>query len=289
MRLILSADDGLVACPICLTRMKPWQVDRHIDTTCPGSPQPKNASSATGGSSFGSNRMSFQNPPTPTKSQRQPDRLPALAYSMLKDTMLRKKMAELGLSTVGTRQMLERRHQEWVTIWNANCDSARPKRRSELLHDLDVWERTMGSRAPATSRAATMGAQIKDKDFDGNAWATKYDSSFKDLIAKARGSKNKAAQKVAEDLTRDGSDQEGGNGVVDSAGQPLPGQPHAEPPVIDLTESMHSPVESGVPAQASTFGGQGNAGTGLGHEAMPVPQTVPIQNYGSFTEPNGAP
>lgn len=286
MRLTLSADDGLVACPICLTRMKPWQVDRHIDTTCPGSPQPQNASAASG-SSFASNRMSFQNPPTPTKSQRQPERLPALAYSMLKDTMLRKKMAELGLSTAGTRQMLERRHQEWVTIWNANCDSARPKRRSELLYDLDVWERTMGNRAPATSRAATMGAQIKDKDFDGNAWATKYDSSFKDLIAKARGSKNKAAPKVAEDSAGSESAQADGKRGVDTAGQPLSGQP--ENSVIDLTGSMHSPVESGVSAQAGNFGAQGNAGTGLGHEAMHVPQTVPIQNHGSFREPNGAP
>ncbi|KAL2137235.1 hypothetical protein VTI74DRAFT_6446 [Chaetomium olivicolor] len=191
-------DDGLAACPICWTRMKPWQVDRHIDTSCPGSPQPQKAASSTtnnrGGNSFGSVRSPF-NPPTPTK---QPERLPALAYSMLKDTALRKKMAELGLSVSGSRQMLEKRHQEWVTIWNANCDSAKPKKRSELLHDLEVWERTIGSRAPTMSRAANMGGQIKDKEFDGAAWAAKHDTSFKDLIAKARSSRNKALPKADE-------------------------------------------------------------------------------------------
>ncbi|KAK4245139.1 hypothetical protein C7999DRAFT_34477 [Corynascus novoguineensis] len=227
-------NDGLVACPICWTRMKPWQVDRHIDNSCPGSPQPPKPSSSTsnsrGGSGFGSARILFQTPPTPTKA---PERLPALAYSMLKDTALRKKMAELGLSTTGSRQMLEKRHQEWVTIWNANCDSAKPKKRSELLHDLEVWERTVGSRAPTMSRAANIGAQIKDKEFDGAAWAAKHDTSFKDLIAKARNSRNKVLQKPegggsTDELGTAQGDGGGGDGSV-SAPQP------SKPAVIDLT------------------------------------------------------
>ncbi|KAL2158655.1 hypothetical protein VTH06DRAFT_4137 [Thermothelomyces fergusii] len=204
-------DDGLVACPICWTRMKPWQVDRHIDTSCPGSPQAPKASSSSssaststnsrGGAGLGAARGLSQKPATP--SSKAPERLPALAYSMLKDSALRKKLAELGLSTAGSRQLLERRHQEWVTIWNANCDSARPKKRSELLQDLEVWERTMGGRAPTMSRAANMGAQIKDKDFDGAAWAAKHESSFRDLIAKARSSRSKVAQKTGEEANKD--------------------------------------------------------------------------------------
>ncbi|KAK3901024.1 hypothetical protein C8A05DRAFT_35309 [Staphylotrichum tortipilum] len=193
-------DDGLVSCPICWARMKPWQVDKHIDTSCPGSPQPQKASSSASNSRGGSNSLGttlnpFQNPPTPTK---RPERLPAIAYSMLKDTALRKKMSELGLSTSGARPLLEKRHQEWITLWNANCDSAKPKKRSELLNDLDVWERTMGGLAPTMSRAANMGAQIKHKDFDGAAWATKHGNSFKDLIAQARSSRVQASQKVGE-------------------------------------------------------------------------------------------
>lgn len=217
--------------------MKSWQVDRHIDTTCPGSPQPGKASSSTsnsrGANSFGAGRNPF-NPPTPTK---QPERLPALAYSMLKDNALRKKMSELGISTGGTRQMLEKRHQEWVTIWNANCDSAKPKKRSELLHDLEVWERTMGSRAPTMSRAANMGAQIKDKEFDGAAWAAKHGTSFKGLIAQARNSRSKAQPKVEETSKSEGVPEEpsvtrGGKGLGGVVSAPmLPG-----PAFIDLTE-----------------------------------------------------
>ncbi|KAK0627779.1 hypothetical protein B0T14DRAFT_474862 [Immersiella caudata] len=182
-------DDGLVACPICWIRMLPHQVDRHLDTTCPGQPQPQPPANHS--------RQPFHI--SPPQASKPPERLPTLAYSMLKDTALRKKMNELGLSAAGSRQMIERRHQEWVTLWNANCDSAKPKKRSELLHDLDTWEKTMGSRAPTASRAANIGAQIKDKDFDGAAWAAKHDNSFKNLIANARRTRAQAEKKVSEE------------------------------------------------------------------------------------------
>ncbi|KAI1185305.1 DNA repair protein rad18 [Nemania serpens] len=193
--------DGLVACPICLRRMKEHLVDRHIDTSCPGEPQPDPPPPAQPSRPSPSKPKGIASafaPPTsttfpsnlPKKPQPTPDRLPALNYSMLREAQLRKELSYLGLSTAGNRSMLERRHREWVMIWNANCDSQRPRQRAELLRELDVWERTFGSRAPPTgSRAAAnnnMGAQIRDKDFDGAAWAAKHDISFQDLIADAQ-------------------------------------------------------------------------------------------------------
>ncbi len=58
-----------------------------------------------------------------------------------------------------------------------------------------------------------MGAQIKDKDFDGTAWAVKHDSSFEDLIANARKSRRQAEQKTEEDSSRttDGDAQKSEN------------------------------------------------------------------------------
>jgi E3 ubiquitin-protein ligase RAD18 len=208
----VEPNDGLVACPICWKRMKEQMVDRHIETSCPGVPQPsppkqsRSSKPASITNAFTSNNNNTTNcssssptkfppsgkPPNPT-----PDRLPALNYSMLRETQLRKELSDLGLSTSGNRGMLERRHREWVMIWNANCDSQRPRRRAELLHDLDVWERTLGSRAPMTSRSAATGAQIRDKDFDGAAWATKHDTSFKDLIANARRTRSQAQKPAA--------------------------------------------------------------------------------------------
>lgn len=243
---LFPSDDGLVACPICQRRMKLALINSHLDTSCSGSPQrPKPTTTAHAGlskpaysstsiwnrdpsvssssSTFNPFSTSYAQPqPQPPLPLPPPDRLPSVSYSLLNDGALRKKMAALGLATFGARQLLERRHKEWTTIWNANCDSARPKRKADLLHDLDIWERTvgaggnggggggggmssggggsmMGSRGGAaatlTSRsivaANQQAALIKDKDFDGAAWSAKHSTSFQDLIANARKSRLK--------------------------------------------------------------------------------------------------
>lgn len=171
--------DGLVPCPMCQKRMKEWQVFAHLET-CPGpdaepeAPTPK--------------RDAITQLSAPRQHQKTLDRLPALNYGMYKDNALRKKLQELGLSSYGPRPLMEKRHKEWITLWNANCDAARPKKRSELLQDLEMWERTQGGRASTMGKAAQNAALIKDKGFDGGAWAAKHDTSFRDLIANARKS-----------------------------------------------------------------------------------------------------
>ncbi|KAM0273569.1 hypothetical protein ACHAQH_008267 [Verticillium albo-atrum] len=204
-------EDGLVPCPMCQTRMKEEQVFAHLDK-CPG---PSEAGSARPSreSSHGTPKAQSNLPYDQQGRQsgaKALDRLPALNYSILKDQAMRKKMVDLGLSTGGSRQMLEKRHKEWITIWNANCDSLRPKRRSELMHDLEVWERIQGGRTPGfgKGRAGAMATAVKDKDFDGAAWATKHDTSFKDLIANARKSRTQAQAKKEPDAIGGKSDDD---------------------------------------------------------------------------------
>lgn len=216
-------DDGLVACPICQRRMKMTLINSHLDTSCSSSPQkPKPTTFAKPTASTFNNPFSTASTPAPP-----PERLPSVSYSLLNDGALRKKMAGLGLATSGSRQLLERRHKEWTTIWNANCDSARPKRKLDLLHDMEVWERTVGSGAAGSSltgsmlsgRGATLtsrtvaaatqqAAQIKDKDFDGAAWSAKHSTSFQDLIANARKSRAKTQAKTEETKTEEAEKKE---------------------------------------------------------------------------------
>ncbi|ETE69188.1 E3 ubiquitin-protein ligase RAD18, partial [Ophiophagus hannah] len=53
--------------------------------------------------------------------------LPKLVYSLLSDRDLRKRLKEHGLSTHGTKQQLIKRHQEFVHMYNSECDSLNPK------------------------------------------------------------------------------------------------------------------------------------------------------------------
>ncbi|KAJ4419388.1 E3 ubiquitin-protein ligase rad18 [Gnomoniopsis sp. IMI 355080] len=183
-------DDGLSECPICLWRMKAEKVDRHLDTDCPGEPTPQPNPSKSTKFGFTTVRSTGLTPGAHY------ERLPSTNYSLLNESKLRKKLAESGIPNWGNKLLMEKRHKEWVMIWNANCDSARPRPKRELLHDLDTWERTQGGHASNSSASVYQGAQVKDKDFDGAGWSTKHNDSFNDLIAQARRSTKKIAEKA---------------------------------------------------------------------------------------------
>lgn len=144
-------------------------------------------------------------PSNPTKkhpfsatSTNPPDRLPSLSYSILNENALRKKFTALGIPNWGPKQLLIRRHTEWVNLWNANCDSSRPRSKRELLFDLDAWERTQGGNAPSTSNTQSGPNSIMRKDFDGAAWAANHGNDFKRLIAEARQKRNQFTKEGAE-------------------------------------------------------------------------------------------
>lgn len=152
-------------------------VQNHVDH-CTGEPPIASAPKTVFKPAF----PSILSPTGPTK---RPERLPELHFSMMKDNVLRKRLADQGLPTGGSRTLMQRRYTEWLTLWNSNCDAKNPRHKSDLRREMDVWERTQGGRAISNMSQAP-GSQIRDKDFDGAAWATRHDDSFRELIANAR-------------------------------------------------------------------------------------------------------
>jgi E3 ubiquitin-protein ligase RAD18 len=101
---------------------------------------------------------------------------------MLKETALRKKLQDIGIPTWGTKDLMKRRHIEWLNIYNSNCDADESVRKSkrQLLKELDEWEQTLGG------RAGNKESKIMKKDFDGDGYAKTHKTEFDDLIARAR-------------------------------------------------------------------------------------------------------
>ncbi|KAF9292366.1 E3 ubiquitin-protein ligase rad18 [Mortierella alpina] len=94
----------------------------------------------------------------------EPKRIPKLTYSLLNDKQLRKKLQELGLATNGDKQQMMKRHAEYVTIFNANCDASRPRPISELMKAMDAWERAYELDMSAKEEAKQAQRRVQDQE-----------------------------------------------------------------------------------------------------------------------------
>lgn len=178
-------EDGLVTCPLgCGKRMKEEQVFNHLDRCEDEKKQADKAKSKASVNGFARSK------PFSSQNARPQDRINELNYGMMKETALSKKLKEIGISNSGSKQLMINRHKEWVNIWNANCDSTRPRTRRELLHELDTWERTQGGKAP---NVTGVNSQIMRKDFDHAAYGKRHQDEFSRLIADARRKKSNPA------------------------------------------------------------------------------------------------
>ncbi|KAF9573131.1 E3 ubiquitin-protein ligase rad18 [Mortierella alpina] len=94
----------------------------------------------------------------------EPKRIPKLTYSVLNDKQLRKKLQELGLPSHGDKQQMMKRHAEYVTIFNANCDASRPRPVSELMKAMDAWERAYELDVTAKEEAKQAQRRVQDQE-----------------------------------------------------------------------------------------------------------------------------
>ncbi|KAK0356126.1 E3 ubiquitin-protein ligase rad18 [Friedmanniomyces endolithicus] len=177
-------DDGLLDCPLgCGKRMKMELVEPHLDRCEDEKQSEKRANSRAQGNGNLPRVASRQTGPSR-------ERLAELNYSLLKELPMRKKLEEIGIPGWGSKQLMIKRHTEWVNLWNADCDSDHPRLKRELLQDLETWERTQGGRAPSTHGLSN---GVMRKDFDGVGWASKHGDEYSRLIADARRRKGNPA------------------------------------------------------------------------------------------------
>lgn len=87
---------------------------------------------------------------------------------------------------MGNKQLLMRRHTEWVNLWNANRDSRLPKTKLELLRELSEWDKTQGGSSAITFNVHNRFNGIMEKDFDRDAWSSNHGDEFQRLVSQAR-------------------------------------------------------------------------------------------------------
>ncbi|EMR08765.1 DNA repair protein rad18 [Pneumocystis murina B123] len=153
----------IVKCPVCYQSVDYDKIHMHLDICL-------NQKSNT----------SLQTEISPKTIPHAYSRLPKLNYALLSESKLRSELKSLGLKISGDKAMLQRRHTEWINLWNANIDSKTPVSKRILLEKLDAWDQMQ-------LKTTTM-KNISDKD-----WIQTYKTDFENLIENARQSKKRKA------------------------------------------------------------------------------------------------
>ncbi|KFV95845.1 E3 ubiquitin-protein ligase RAD18, partial [Eurypyga helias] len=108
-----------VGCPVCEVAIPEQYINKHLDS-CLTREEKKDSLRSSA-------------------HKRKP--LSKVVYNLLSDRDLKKKLKEHGLSTRGTRHQLIKRHQEFVHMYNAQCDSLNPKSVADVVKELEKNEK----------------------------------------------------------------------------------------------------------------------------------------------------
>ena len=132
-------------------------------------------------------------------------RLPKIDFSSLSTAKVKEKLAALRLSTLGSRDQLELRYNQYYLFHNANMDLNRPATEIELRQKLWQWEKSHQSFLAPRATSTIYGDNLKsrslaDKDFPVRSWLKRYKSEFRALARAVRAShKTRLAFSTAKD------------------------------------------------------------------------------------------
>ncbi|XP_072276566.1 E3 ubiquitin-protein ligase RAD18 isoform X2 [Pyxicephalus adspersus] len=156
-----------VECPVCAVGIPEQYINKHLDS-CLTRDEKKESLRSSG-------------------QKRRP--IAKVVYNLLSERDLRKRLKEAGLSTHGTKQQMIRRHQEFVHMYNAQCDSLNPKSAAEIIKEIEKSEKVRSSLEAKRGSAMTFKKEQSEKEIDEihQQYRTKHKSEFKQLVEQVKG------------------------------------------------------------------------------------------------------
>ncbi|XP_032927368.1 E3 ubiquitin-protein ligase RAD18 isoform X3 [Catharus ustulatus] len=167
-----------------------------------------------------------------------------VVYNLLSDRDLRKKLKEHGLSTSGTRQQLIKRHQEFVHMYNAQCDSLNPKSVAEVVKELEKNEKIRVqlecNKAGENSLTFTKDQTEEEIDEIHAEYRNKHRSEFKFLVDQVNKRWKKTGDRKAEKTQN--KDE---IAVKELPGATEPGEEHHSAVVPGKAQTLQSEIPDG--------------------------------------------
>ncbi|XP_053785550.1 E3 ubiquitin-protein ligase RAD18 isoform X2 [Desmodus rotundus] len=173
-----------VDCPVCGVHILEDHINKHLDN-CLSREQKKE-----------SLRSSVQ--------KRKP--LPKTVYNLLSDRDLKKKLKEHGLSIQGNKQQLIKRHQEFVHMYNAQCDALYPKSAAEIVQEIENMEKTRmrleASKLNESIMVFTKDQTEKEIDEIHSEYRKKHQNEFQLLVDQAKKGYKKTIEMSKKKVTK---------------------------------------------------------------------------------------
>ncbi|XP_034079806.1 E3 ubiquitin-protein ligase RAD18 isoform X3 [Gymnodraco acuticeps] len=134
-----------VECPVCSVSVLQQFINKHLDTCL------------TSGDRKESMRSSLCNTRRP---------MTKVVYNLLSMQELKRRLKKCHLSMQGPRDQLIKRYQEFVQIYNAQCDSLNPKPAEDIAKDLESNEKIRNQLKAKTKPVMVFTKNQSEKDID---------------------------------------------------------------------------------------------------------------------------
>ncbi|XP_034725971.1 E3 ubiquitin-protein ligase RAD18 isoform X1 [Etheostoma cragini] len=157
-----------VDCPVCSVSVPQQFINKHLDTCL------------TRGEKKESLRSSLGNTRRP---------MTKLVYNLLSVQELKRRLKECHLSIQGSREQLIKRHQEFVHMYNAQCDSLNPKSAEDIAKELETNEKIRNQLQGKAKPVMVFTKNKSEKEIDEmhSNYRKQHSSDFSRLIAQVRG------------------------------------------------------------------------------------------------------
>ncbi|XP_072203393.1 E3 ubiquitin-protein ligase RAD18 isoform X2 [Excalfactoria chinensis] len=173
-----------VDCPVCGVAIPEEYINKHLDS-CLSREEKKDCLRSSA-------------------HKRKP--MPKVVYNLLSDRDLKKKLKEHGLSSRGSRQQLIKRHQEFVHVYNAQCDSLNPKSVAEIVKELEKNEKIRVqlelSKSGENSLTFTKDQTEQEIDEIHTSYRNKHRSEFQFLVDQVKNRWEKSGKRRTESMRK---------------------------------------------------------------------------------------
>ncbi|EDK99429.1 E3 ubiquitin-protein ligase RAD18 isoform 2 [Mus musculus] len=160
--------DTKVSCPVCGVSIPENHINKHLDSCLSREEKKESLRSSA--------------------HKRKP--LPKTVYNLLSDRDLKKKLKQYGLSVQGNKQQLIKRHQEFVHMYNAQCDALHPKSAAEIVQEIESMEKTRmrleASKLNENVMVFTKNQTEKEIEEVHSEYRKKHQNAFQLLVDQAK-------------------------------------------------------------------------------------------------------